>query len=200
MNKIRNDDDQCVPETVIAVGASAGGLDQIVTLVSNLPPHFRGSLIVANHRNPYAPNRLAHILNRWASVHVHEPEDNESLECSSIYVGKTSDTVRVQNGALDVTHDVSRYARMKRIDELFNSVAQSAGRNAIGIILSGMLSDGVEGLASIKAAGGYCMVQHPDEAEYRMMPDNALLRLTPDFIGTTKQISVQINELLATRQ
>ena len=194
-----DDTPPCPPDLVVVLGASAGGLKEIVLLVERLPAWFRGTMIVATHRQPGHPNVLANILKDRASVEVIEPVDEKSLECFTIYVGKPSETVTVDEKVFDVKIDTSQYARLHRIDDLFKSVAESAGRDAVGVILSGMLSDGVDGLEAIQKAGGYCMVQRPSDADFDDMPNNALGRIAPDFVGTTEEISDVLTELARKR-
>ncbi|XZE45180.1 chemotaxis protein CheB [Pirellulaceae bacterium SH467] len=180
---------------LVAIGASAGGLKEIVTIVESLPTWFAGTLVVATHRDPRAPNVLADILTKRARIRVDEPEDEEQLECTTIYVGKANERVEVDNAEFSIERDSSNYARLHRIDDLFESVAKSAGKDAVGVILSGMLSDGVEGLKAIHDAGGYCVVQSPTDAEFPSMPSNALSRVDVDFVGTAQEIASYIMEI-----
>ena len=183
------------PNLIVAIGASAGGFKEIVTIVEGLPLSFSGTLIVATHREPKHENALAEILARRARVRVDEPEDEESLECTTIYVGHSDETVEVDGKQFDVEVDTSRYARMHRIDDLFESVAQSAGKNAVGVILSGMLNDGAAGMRAIKEAGGRCLVQSPADAAYSSMPLHALAEVEPVFVGSAAEISSFLMEM-----
>ena len=180
---------------IVAIGASAGGFQEIVTIVEGLPQWFAGTLIVATHREPKHENTLANILARRARVRVEEPEDEESLECTTIYVGHSDETVEVDGGEFDVEVDTSRYARMHRIDDLFESVAKSAGKRAVGVILSGMLNDGTAGMRAIKDAGGRCIIQAPSDASCPSMPLNALEEVDPVFVGTAAEISSYLMEM-----
>jgi len=187
------------PNLVVAIGASAGGFQEIVKIVESLPADFAGSLVIATHRAPGYKNTLADILAYKATVRVDEPEDEECLECTTIYVGSPNDTVEIDGDQFDIEDDRSDYARMHRIDDLFESVARSAGKNAVGIILSGMLYDGTAGLKAIYDAGGRCVIQSPRDAQYADMPKNALAEVDPDFLGTTSQICDYISALAAGR-
>ena len=180
---------------IVAIGASAGGFKEIVTIVEGLPQWFAGTLIVATHREPTHENVLADILARRARVRVEEPEDEEHLECTTIYVGHSDETVAVEGAEFDVEVDISQYARMHRIDDLFTSVARSAGKNAVGVILSGMLSDGAAGMRAIKEAGGRCLVQSPGDAKFPSMPLHALAEVDPVFVGTAAEISSFLMEM-----
>ena len=183
------------PNLTVAIGASAGGFKEIVTIVEGLPQWFAGTLIVATHREPKHENMLAEILAKRARVRVEEPEDEENLECTTIYVGCGDETVEVDGRQFDVEVDTSRYARMHRIDDLFESVAQSAGKNAVGVILSGMLNDGTAGMRAIKDAGGRCIIQSPSDARWPSMPLHALEEVEPVFVGTAAEISSFLMEM-----
>lgn len=191
--------DRCVPNPVVVVGSSAGGLDEIKILVKHLPTWYRGTMIVANHRAPGTGNVLATILDAHAKVEVYEPVDEEAVQCTTIYVGDADDRVEVDHDEFDVTTDNSWYARIHRIDDLFKSVAETVGDRAVGIILSGMLSDGVDGLEAIHRAGGVCIVQSPEDAKFDSMPRNALDRIEPHFVGTTEEIARLIVEIATKR-
>lgn len=188
------------PNLIIAIGASAGGLREIVTIVEGLPLQFAGTLIIATHRDPKRESRLADILGRRAHVRVLEPADEESLECATIYIGSPDETVEVNGHEFDVAIDTSGYARMRRIDDLFESVAKSAKENAVGVILSGMLNDGVAGMRAIKNAGGRCVIQSPSDAACPSMPLNALDEVDPVFMGSAAEIASFLVELAAGRQ
>ena len=183
------------PNLTVAIGASAGGFKEIVTIVERLPRSFAGTLIVATHREPKHENMLANILAHRARVRVEEPEDEESLECTTIYVGRSDETVAVDGNQFEVEVDTSRYARMHRIDDLFKSVAKSAGKNAVGVILSGMLSDGTAGMRAIKDAGGRCLIQSPSDADYPSMPVHALAEVEPVYVGTAAEIASFLMEM-----
>ena len=179
---------------VVAIGASAGGFSEIMTIVENLPTWFQGTVIIATHRAPGHKNVLAEIIARHARIRVDEPEDEDCLECTTIYLGQANETVEVKGSEFDVEVDCSRHARMHRIDDLFFSVAKSSGPDAIGVVLSGMLDDGSAGLKAIKEAGGRCVIQAPDDADYPSMPIAASKQVDPDFVGCSREIASYIME------
>lgn len=186
--------------TLVAIGASAGGVKPIARLVKMLPSNFNGIAIIATHRTPGQPSLMKELLQFFSSMHVADATDNHPIECGAIYIGSPEERVRVDRDRLDVVVSTSKFARMTRIDELFFSVAESAGPNAIGVVLSGMLWDGVSGLKAIHEAGGYCIVQDPKDAIFRSMPENALAAVPVDFIGTPEGIAQKLIELTADRQ
>lgn len=185
---------------VVAIGASAGGLKEILTIVNSLSPSFAGSLVIATHRSPENGSMLADILRFHTNVKVSQPIHNGSLSCSTVYVGDAAERVEVgEDGNFDVFQDSSKFARCRRIDDLFISVAETCGPNAIGVVLSGMLEDGVLGLSSISKAGGHCIVQDPADASYESMPSRALDEVNVDFVGTAAEIGKHLVAIAATR-
>ncbi|WP_236618247.1 chemotaxis protein CheB [Rhodopirellula europaea] len=183
------------PGLVVAIGSSAGGLVEVIRIAESLGEWFRGTIIFANHRPPESGNRLHSILAGRARIEVEEPEDEDCLEKSTIYVGHASDTVEVDGAEFDVDENTSMKSRLRRIDDLFASVAESSGVDAVGVVLSGALSDGALGLKAIYNAGGYCMVQDPEHAEHDSMPACALSMVPDAFVGTTDDIISKLMEI-----
>lgn len=165
-----------------------------------LPESFAGSLVIAVHRSPQKRNLLAEILHDQTNVKVSQPVDNGTLSCSTVYVGNSSERVEVgDDGSFDIDIDVSKFARIHRIDDLFISIAESSGPNAVGIVLSGMLSDGVAGLAAISKAGGHCIVQDPNDATFDSMPSQAMSEVNANFVGTAEEIGQHLVTIAASR-
>ncbi|MGE0607511.1 MAG: chemotaxis protein CheB [Pirellulales bacterium] len=182
---------------LIGIGASAGGLKPIVEIVDLLPTHFQGALMVAMHRSPSGANFLAEILRHHTRLRVSEAFDGEKVTCTHIYVARPSEVMTVEGKEIDLGLDLGHFRKLSRIDDLFLSIAGSAGHNAVGVILSGCLWDGVDGLKAIKQAGGTCIVQTPHEAAFESMPRHALEAVECDFVGTTVEIASRLVELAA---
>ena len=182
----------CSPESsnlVVAIGGSAGSLEEIVTIISKLPEDFQGCIVVATHRAPSRPNFLANVLGFNSRIEIAEPHNEECLECTTVFVGAPNESVKVSSHEFCIERDPEGKSKMTRIDDLFSSVAKSAKKDAVGIILSGMLNDGVQGLKDIHDAGGRCIVQDPRDAQYVSMPANALSEVSADFVGTADEIA-----------
>ena len=174
---------------VVAIGGSAGAIDEIVTIISKLPENYQGCIVVATHRHPSHSNILAKVLGFKASVEIAEPYDHECLECTTVFVGAPDERVKVSFDQFDIERDPDGKSKLRRIDDLFSSVAKSAAHNAVGVILSGTLTDGVQGLKDIHDAGGYCIVQDPADAQFESMPTSALSKVPANFVGTAEEIA-----------
>lgn len=202
-----NDDTRCenqsedeeYPNLLVAIGASAGGVRAIGDIVEELPEDFQAAVVVATHRAASRDNLLAQVLQNRTRLKVFEPTHGEELTCTRLYVGRGQEMIEVEGRdfQIDIDHDGAR--KLRRIDDLFVSVAESAGENAVGVVLTGMLWDGVAGLQAIDEAGGVCIVQDPLDASFASMPLNALDAVDVDYVGTTKEIAHRLVELARNR-
>lgn len=156
-------------------------------------------MLVAFHRQATIENVLANILTGHSRLKVIEAVDGEKVSCAHLYVGRGQDRIEMEKSHLDVSMDLSRMRRLERINDMFKSIAQQAGPNAVGVILSGMLWDGVDGLKAIRDAGGYCVVQDPEDAEQSSMPREALAEVEANFVGDAGEISEWLVKLASNR-
>lgn len=188
------------PNLLVVIGASAGGLQSIREIVRLLPNTFQGVVIVATHRDPnVSRNHLAEILSQDGRLTVREPVEGESLNCTTLYVGRPAESVVVDGRRAHIDEVSTHLERLHRIDELFLSAAKHAGRNTIGVILSGTLWDGIAGLEAINKAGGKCIVQHPHDASFDEMLRRAIEAVDIDYAGNTTEIAGILVEFAAGR-
>lgn len=195
-----NSEKEQYPNLLIAIGASAGGLKEVMRVLDEAPENISATFLVAIHRQPAEENVLAGILSHNTRVKVLEAVDGDRMTCARIYVGKGQETIEVEGSHLEMGIDVNEYRKLERINDLFKSVAEAAGENSVGVILSGMLWDGVDGLEAIQKAGGCCLIQDPRDADFDSMPQHALDRVKPDFVGTAREIGQRIVRIAAGRK
>jgi len=173
---------------VVAVGASAGGLEACTALLKSLPTNLGMAFIFIPHLDPSRSSAFPEILARSTSMKVVEVEDGTVVSPNSVYVIPRNCDMRIQHGALRITHREEPRPVNTTIDTFMRSVALDQGNNAIGIILSGTASDGTSGLAAIKGEGGITFAQD-ESAKYDGMPASAIasgcvdLVLPPEDIG-----------------
>jgi two-component system chemotaxis response regulator CheB len=168
---------------VIAIGASWGGLQALGTLLEGIPRELGQAIVVAQHRSADASRGvLESLLQRHVERPVTEPGDKELIQPGRVYVAPPDYHLLVDGGrfALSVEARV-QYARPS-IDVLFESVADGYREHAIGIVLTGANADGAAGLAAIKRNGGVAIVQDPQTASRRVMPDAALAASAADAV------------------
>lgn len=163
---------------MVVVGASAGGLFALRTLVSGLPAGFDIPVAVVQHRARES-ELLCELLQECTSVPVHEVVDKLEIG-PGVYVAPPDYHLMLdEDGYFSLTTDEPvRYSRPS-IDVLFESAADVYGMDAVGVVLTGANADGARGLRAIADAGGHAVVQDPATAEIRVMPQ-AALKAVPD--------------------
>lgn len=160
--------------SVIAIGASWGGLAAVGKVLSGLPPDFPAPIIIVQHRSRHSENLLASLLQDFTQLRVVDVEDKEPLEPESVYIAPANYHLMVEKGHLSLTTDpLVRHSRPS-IDVMFTSAADAYGQRTIGVVLTGANDDGATGLRYIVDRGGRGLVQDPETAESRTMPVSAL--------------------------
>ncbi len=166
---------------IVVVGASSGGIEALRELVQGLPEDFAAPICVVLHTSPEAPGILDAILSRAGVLPAHNARDRERLRPGLIYVAPPDCHLLVEPGRVRVTKGPRENRFRPAIDPLFRSAAQVYGPGVIGVILTGNLDDGTAGLWAVKQLGGTSVVQHPDDALFPAMPQNALRHVRVDY-------------------
>lgn len=167
---------------IIVVGASSGGVTALKELVSGLPKDFKGSVFIVLHIPAYSESRLPWILDKAGPLHAIHPKDGEIIEPGKIYIAVNDHHLIVEEGKVRVKRGPKENRFRPSIDALFRSAAYVYGSRVIGVILSGMLNDGVSGLWTIQQQGGLVIVQDPNDAEQPQLPENTLEYVDADYI------------------
>jgi two-component system chemotaxis response regulator CheB len=163
---------------MVAVGASAGGLAALRTLMHGLPPEFELPVVVVQHRSRDSQH-LCELLQECTPLNVNEVNDKEEVRDGCVYVAPPDYHLLVDGGSFALTVDEPVRFSRPSIDVTFLSVAAAYGPDAIGVVLTGANADGAAGLRRIREAGGAAVVQDPGTAEVHVMP-RAALRAVPD--------------------
>ncbi len=159
---------------VVAIGASAGGLDAVSKLLDALPARTGMAYVIVQHLDPTHKSLLAELLAEHTAMPVAEAVDGSALVADQVHVIAPGCYLTVKDGALRVSVPDARHGARMPFDVLLRSLALACGPQAIGVVLSGTGEDGSAGLAALKAAGGHVLAQTPDEAEYPGMPRAAV--------------------------
>lgn len=178
---------------LIAVGASAGGVEPLRALAAGLPADYPGAVLVVLHVPRDAPSALPGILTRSGPLPAATARDGEPVRAGHIYVAPGDHHLLLLDGHLRLGRGPAENGHRPAVDALFRSVARAAGRRAVGVVLSGSRDDGAVGLAAIARSGGTTVVQDPDDALYPWMPRAALDRVRADHIVP----AAEIGDLLA---
>jgi two-component system, chemotaxis family, protein-glutamate methylesterase/glutaminase len=180
---------------IVAIGASAGGVEAISELLSWLPRDLAAAVLVVLHRTPAQPSQLQSILSHKARLNVVIPKEGDRLDYGVCFVGTPDRHLTVGPG-LRLHLVPNHFYRSHNIDVLFGSLARNAGSRTIGVVLSGLLKDGTLGLRAIKEAGGMAVVQSMEEAAYPDMPRNAIKHDGAiDLIAPVSEIAAHIVRL-----
>ncbi len=173
---------------LIAVGASAGGVEAVLNLVAGLPGDLDAAVLVVIHIAPRAESVLPSILSRAGRLPAEHVIDGSAIKPGNIYVAPPDQHLTVEDGHLCLSRGPQVHGLRPAIDPLFESVAHVAGSRAIGVVLSGTLADGSIGLRTIKQAGGTTVVQDPATALYAEMPRNAMAIADPDYVTPLQKL------------
>ncbi len=174
---------------IVAIGASAGGLEPLKTLIENLPDDTGLAFVVVQHLASNQESMLRDILSRYTKMVVQKIENNMQVQPNHIYVIPSGQIITIKKGNLKLE---PKERSQKAINIFFQSLAEEHKTRAIGVILSGTGSDGTEGLKTIKAEGGITFVQDPQTAAYSDMPRNAISADTAYYIISAKEIAKEL--------
>jgi two-component system, chemotaxis family, protein-glutamate methylesterase/glutaminase len=167
---------------LVVVGASAGGVEALQTLAGGLPADFPAAVVVVLHLPSPGASAMPDILSRAGALPASQPVDGERISGGRIYVAAPGSHLTVDGDRFRVETGPRVNGYRPAIDPLFETAAHAHGERVVGVVLSGMLHDGAVGLDAIKRHGGLTIVQDPEDALYRSMPDAALEQVDADFV------------------
>ena len=159
---------------VAGIGASAGGFDAIRQFFQTLPADTGVAYVVVQHLDPTHVSLAAELFAKHTTMPVVEASDGVLLQANHVYTSPSNKEVAIRQGRLQLTPRSNHGSLQLPIDHFFGSLGEDCGTRAIGIVLSGMGTDGALGLKSIAAHGGIVLVQDPATAEYDGMPRSAI--------------------------
>ncbi|MBF0555692.1 MAG: chemotaxis protein CheB [Nitrospirae bacterium] len=181
----------------VVIGASAGGLDALKTLLTRLPGDFSLPIAAVLHLHRNTKEELINILHRAIQLTVKYAQDKEKIKKGCVYIAPPDYHLLIED---DKTFSLSvdEYVNFSRpsIDVLFESASDAFRERVIGIILTGANRDGAMGLKRIKERGGTAIVENPQSAQYPDMPSAAIAETQVDYILDIDEIAGKINGLL----
>ncbi len=181
MQKIQNPDNQS-PHYIIAIGASAGGLEAIHEFFDNMPYSGSISFVIIQHLSPNYKSLLVELVARHTEMQVVEAGHNTEVKKGFIYVIPNNKVLMIADGRLMLGEKHFEKAPNTAIDLFLKSLAEDQGAKGIAVILSGTGTDGTRGAKAIKEAGGLVLVQDPLSAKFDGMPNSAIEAGHADFI------------------
>ncbi|MEJ7671903.1 MAG: chemotaxis protein CheB [Chitinophagaceae bacterium] len=169
------------PHHIIAIGASAGGMEEITSFFEHTPTDGVAYVIV-QHLSPDYQSRMAEVISRHSQLTVKEAENGMRVIKSQVYTIPSTKFMTIRDGRLFLTDKDKTPGPHLTINRFLNSLAADSGTKAIAVILSGLGSDGTEGVRNIKKEGGIVMARNPETSEFASMPSCAIATGVVDFV------------------
>ncbi len=182
---------------IIVIGTSAGGLQALKKLVSQLPENFSVPILIVQHISANATGSvLLNELQKSSKLKCTQAVNGTSIVPGHIYIAPSDHHLMIDSGKkILITKGAHENRSRPAIDPLFRSAAVEFGNKTIGILLTGYLDDGSAGLLAIQRCGGICIVQDPADAEYPDMPRNALNQMKADYCIPLSEMGGVLNKL-----
>jgi len=181
----------------VTIGVSAGGMSALMILFKDFRSDFPVPIVVVQHEKADSGDILAGLLNSKTELSVKTAEEKEELKAGFVYICPANYHILIEENktvSLSIEPPVN-HARPS-IDVLFETAAMAYGSELIGVVLTGASADGAKGLVQIKNYGGYTIVQDPETAYSRYMPDAAIAACDkPDEILSLKDIPARLINL-----
>jgi two-component system chemotaxis response regulator CheB len=188
------------PFGIVAIAASAGGVTALGRVLGGLPEGFPVPVVVVQHLDRRHQTIIASVLGRRSAMAVSLAENRERAQPGRIYVAPPDYHLLVETGGtLMLTSSELVHFVRPSADLLFESVAATYGPQAIACVLTGSGSDGAMGVSAIKSRGGTVIVEDPDLAEFKGMPQAAVASGSADFILPLGEIATVLCELVEVR-
>jgi two-component system, chemotaxis family, CheB/CheR fusion protein len=163
-------DRAALPFPIVGVGASAGGLEAVRQLLDALPAAPGMAFVVVQHLPPDRESLMADIFARHTQMPVRQVEQGMSVEVNVVYVSRPGFTITLNGGAFQLGEPVEKRGHRRPVDDFYRSLAATQRERSIIVVLSGMGTNGTAGAQAVKAAGGLCIAQSPESAEFPSMP------------------------------
>jgi two-component system CheB/CheR fusion protein len=173
---------------IIAIGASAGGLEALEKFFDNVPVNTGMAIIVIQHLDPNFRSMMGELLGRHAKLPIHKVVDQMLIEPDAIYLNPARQDMSIDKGRFRLHPSERTGGLTLPINCFFESAAREYGDRAIGVILSGTGSDGAKGCEAIKEAGGRVFVQDPASAKFGSMPSSVIARQLADGVDVPENL------------
>ena len=181
----------------IVIGASFGGMDAIRKILSEFPEDLNLPVVVVLHIGSNSITTFLDQLNSKLPFRVKEAEEKENIMPGIVYFAPPNYHLQVEkNHTFSLSTDKKVNFSRPSIDVLFETAAWTYKEELIGIILTGSNKDGAKGLETIKKFGGITIVQNPESAQAKLMPEYAVRQCSPDYILDLGDITKKVTEHL----
>src|SRR5665647_1374977 len=181
---------------IVGIGASAGGLEALEQFFENMPKDCGMAFVIIQHLDPTRIGIMPELLQRITPMKVVQVVDRIKVKPNCVYVIPPNKSMSMLNGALYLFEPVETHGLRLPIDVFFRSLADDRQEKSIGIILSGMGSDGSLGMKAIKEKNGAVLVQEPGSAKFDSMPRNAIQSVVVDIVAPATELPAKLIALL----
>lgn len=171
---------------LVVLGASAGSIEAILTLVGSLPANFPAPIVIAQHLDPHRPSQLAELLTNRSVLPVRTVSENEPLRGSTVYVVPADRDVEISDHYIGLREEGAGLSKPS-VDRLMATAARVFGDMLTGVILTGSGADGAAGARAVKTHGGTVIIQNPDRAKFPDMPA-AVAPAAVDIVAELEEI------------
>lgn len=182
---------------LIAIGASAGGLEPLLAITRKLPGDLPAAVAIVVHTSAKSSGGLWRLLAKESALPAAQAMDGQAVQPGRIYTAQPDRHLLIKDGVVRSVYGPRENGFRPAIDPLFRTAAHSYGPRAIGVVLSGGMDDGAYGLSLIKQRGGATVVQDPEEALVPGMPRSAIEHVEVDHVLPTSRIAEKLVALAA---
>lgn len=184
------------PFPIVGIGASAGGLEALELFLGHVPDKSGMAFVVIQHHAPTQKSMLPELLQRTTTMDVFQARSHMKVKPNCVYLSPPNADLSILHGTLHLLDPVAPHGLRLPIDLFFLALAEDQRERSIGVILSGMGSDGTLGLRAIKEKSGLVLVQDPGSAKFDSMPKSVIDAGLADIIATAQELPVKIVEYI----
>src|SRR4051794_12124966 len=177
---------------VVGIGASAGGLEALELFLGRVPKGSGLAFVIVQHLDPTRKGIMPELLQRATTMKVIQVKDLMKVQANCVYIIPPNKDMSILHGVLHLLEPASPRGLRLPIDFFFRSLAQDQREHSIGVILSGMGSDGTLGLRAIKEKAGLALVQDPATARFDGMPRSAIVSGLADIVARVEELPAKI--------
>ena len=185
---------------IVGIGASAGGLEALEQFLKHVPPGSGLAFVIVQHLDPTSKGFMSELLQRASGLRVMQVKDRTQVQPDCVYVIPPNKDMSLLHGVLHLLAPTSPRGLRLPIDFFFRSLAQDQQEHSVGVILSGMGSDGTLGLRAIKEKAGVVLVQEPATAKFDSMPRSAIDAGLADIVAPAEELPGKILAYLEDRK
>ena len=194
-SKEKISDSNSVKFPIVGIGASAGGLEAFEQFLSNVPENSGMAYVVIQHLDPTQKGMLPELLQRITKMKVFQVKNLMTVKPDCVYVIPPNKSMSISKGVLKLFEPIEERGLRLPIDYFLRSLAKDRQERSVGVILSGMGSDGSAGIRVIKDNNGIVMVQDPTTAKFDSMPRNAIDSVPVDVIASASDLPEKLLSL-----